>query len=39
MTMGQIIGVAAFLILCGAWLILYAACVVAAQCDDEEGRR
>ena len=31
MTIWQVLGIAGFLILCGIWLILYAACVVSGQ--------
>jgi len=39
MTIGNVLLVAGFLILVGIWIIIYAACVVSAQCDDEEGKR
>ena len=35
----QLLVLVGFLMLVGVWLILYAALVVSAQCDDEEGKR
>ena len=39
MTIWQVLGIAGFLILCGIWLILYAALVNCAKWDDREGTR
>jgi len=35
----QLLMLIGFLMLVGIWIVIYAACVVAGQCDDEEGKR
>lgn len=39
MSVGSILLIAGFLVLVGVWILVYAACVVAGMCDDEEGKR
>ena len=39
MSVGDVLLVSGFLILCGIWLIVYAALVVSGRMDDEEGTR
>jgi hypothetical protein len=39
MSVGNVLLVSGFLILCGIWILLYAACCVAGKCDDEDGTR